>query len=695
MDISKLQSIYQNVPVQTKSKTKALDEYASFVQQRYNSMANAKLEFDQRSEGTQNLYYCNDWEWIMTGEDFEQPVRFPTLRDFIKTLTDTYMQDPPDISLDPDDEKYADLVRAKEAYIRERLESIHEKKVRRQVIEDMFFYGVGFRDWSYYYITRQYGDETKTLFRNVGSRRIDPRFVYVDENANCLHDELRIEGARDLIIRHQMPYSQFLSMYGDLEGFDISGVSPQSWSTSTGSTYMATNSIETTEKADVMVVNLYEYQNQEEDLYILVANGKTIFHSGLKKMKGSCGFTLVDYKFEPRNDSYWGVNLAQLIAPHIYTKDTIFNLELLNLKLTLQPVLAVSGDFGYNPRTHVLQPGGVWTAGGRSNGKVGDSIQPIVAGNPNTRSYDMLNNINGELSVTSRANLRALEFYKGKTATEVMQTTQSMNAHNETIASINEVESEAVGVKIIQEIMNSFLDREDVEAMHRIKITGYVVNQTEGSNPKFEVKEGYEDFFKMTEEVLSAKAEVRVTDRRSKKVQDAEKLGRIMQAVPLIGNVAQLGGPEVVEKVNFVGILEQIVETVGLNKERSFNDDMITEDEFDLIREEILLGNKIDVGEEPRKTSIERVTFLRSLEKKMGEMTQRQRLAWQHHFDGAMENIVRSHVKQPEEQKQAMQAMQIPGGIPQVPGQQGPMGQIPQPDARLLSPTGNKPPMNG
>lgn len=696
MDFKSLATIYQGVGIPNQPKSKAQDDAGRFVEQRFYAMSYAKQPIREIWQGTESLYYCNDWEWIVKGEGFERAVRFPTLRDFVKTLTDKFMQDPPDILLVPEDykdPKAEDLIIGKKAYIDERRNSIHEKTVRRQVVEDMFFFGKGLRDVSYYDIEKDLDGEMTTLFDNVATSRLDPRHQFIDETAVKLHDRLGKTGARDYINRIVMPYSTF-QQWAEMKGFNAKDVQPVNYYTAYGIDYLVTNARELQEKSPVWVVMVYEYMNQEQNYYALVANGCTIYENSLKKAKGTSRIPVADYNFEPRNDSVWGNNLAQLIAPHIYLKDTVFNLELMNLKLTLQPVVAMSGDFGYNPAVHFLAPGAVWTAGGQLDGKVSDSIAPIVTGNPNTKSGEMMQAIRSEMTVTARTDLQALEFYKNKTATEVVAQNHSMNAHNETIESIAEIESEAVLFEIFLEVMQSFLSgKTKKNEQRKVKIKDYMVNKREGSIPSFVKKSGYDSFFDLSDEMIESGAKVEVLDKRTQVAKNIEKMGRIMQFLPVAGQMAQFS-PDVAAKIDFVGLLSQAVEAIGLDPERSFKDVADIYDDFEATRDEIIMGNNIDVppNEDRADTMIRWKYFTDYMVEHDDEMSLDQRTALAYHLDSITKNLQKNHLLEKRMKEQQLTQPPAPTQAEMQAGEQG--GEqanvnFTQPDARLLNIAGN------
>lgn len=696
MDYKELTNIYRGVSSRGGSAG-GKDDFAKFVEGRFYAMSYVKQSIREVWQGTEDLYYCNDWEWIVKGEGFDRPVRFPTLRDFTKSLVDVFQQNPPDIYLKPIGEssnESENLIIGKQAYLDERRKSIHEKKVRRQIFEDMYFFGKGIRGIGFFRVDKN----GKTTFNDTATYRMDPRHVFFDDAASVLHDPLGRVGARDMIFRDIMPYSRFLQYAKSNPKFkNIQNVKPENYFSTYGLDYLITNSKEVIEKTPVWVVKLYEYMNQEQNLYGITCNGVTIYESTLTEAKGTCRLPCADYNFEPRNDSIWGNTLAQLIAPHIYLKDTIFNLELKNLQLSLQPVVAVSGDFGYNPAVHFLQPGGIWEAGGQMNGKIGDNIQPLITGNSNTKSYEMLQNINSELSITARADLRNLEFQEGKTATEVLQQNKSMNAHNEQIESIAEIESEAVCFEIFLEVMEAFQEEKDESGKERfVEIQDYAIQKKEGV-PSFLKKAGHKDTFAFSQMMIDQECKVEVQDKRSQLAQNIEKMGRIMQAIPLLANISQLD-PEALKKIDFVGLMSQLIEAVGLDPERSFKDIGDVYDDFKMTKEEILFGHKEDIPEgEEREESMVRFKYFTQFEKEHGsDLDRKAREALAYHLAKTVENIVKDHLKEKRaklaEAQQPAQPPMGPAGQPaeeqgaMPPAPQG--GQIPQPDPGLMNLTG-------
>lgn len=671
MQTQELIDIYNNVPLQGKQvPTKKMDEAATRVAQRFYPMSLSKQNRRDVWQGVQSLYYCDDWSWIVQGgSDWNMNVRFPTLRDVTKSLTDVFMANPPEVVIDPrfkDDEM---LVRGKKAYLEGIASSIHEKKVRRKVIEDMFFYGVGFRIPVYMDLEQEYPDPRNTkkmqnicIYKDVASYRADPRDIFIDETANQMHDALK-QGARDAIWRETIPYSTFLQKYGDESVFSIKGVTPVSWIEALGTDYLAMNTREIMEKSQANVVKMYHYFNQETDEYTIIANYQTIFQGSLFLTKGTRAIPIVDYMFEKRNDSYWGQSLGELIAPHIYAKDTIFNLEMLNLKLTLQPVLAVSGDFGWNPRVHKLQPGAVWTSGGSLQGRLADHMQPIIAGNSNTRSFEMLQTLKGEMSVTSRTDVNNLQFEGGKTATEVLNQSQSMQSHNDTIEVIAEIESESILYTLWDQQMRVFMDEfTEKDLKRRVKIKNYMVSETPERGARFMEQQGYEDMFHLSKEMIDVECDITVKDKRGDKVAKAEKMGRMMQALPVIGNLAQLD-PQIMGTINFSYILEEMISGLDLDPMKAFKDKSQYLDEYQMVREEILLGNKVDVPDETRAQSLERLRWLVAM-KENQDLDDSQMLAWQFHLQGTMANITANHIEK----------MKVKEQMAQMGGMEGMMG---------------------
>jgi len=730
------QQLYQTQASEKPADSKAYDDNAKRVEDRFWSMSFVKQDRRQVWDGVQRLYYPNDLNWIVSGDDFNAPVRFSTLRDVVSALTDKYMENLPEAVLRAHNDEDENLIRGKKAYIDYIQRQPHYKKIRRMAIQDMFFFGDGFMRTNYTDRRRLFKGEKEPeeLFRDVCTSHVSARDIFVDDAATMLHDDTRLcGGARDIIIRRLMPYSTFQKEVAPREGFKTGGVQALPFIEAMGTDWLTTNTRELMEKSNVQMVKLYEYESIEDDTYTVVANGHTIFEGGLKECRGTTSFDVVNYKFEPRNDSFWSQCLAELIAANIYAKDTIFNLELLNLKLTLQPVLAMSGDFGYNPRVHVLQPGGVWTAGGKMQGKIGDNISPIVAGNPQTKAYDMLNYLSSELTTTARTNIQSLEFAQDQTATRSLQIDQSQSAHSARISSINEIEAETVQTKNIMQVMEAFMcsDKNEKAKPRKVPIMNYRVREGENGKTVFFEKNGYEDLFSMSDEMINVKCRVEVLDKRSEKVAQAEMMGRIMQFLPMVANMAQVD-PTIAQGINFMGLIEQAVDAIGLEHSKTFKEDASTyDDEYQMLKEEILLGNTVELpGTDSRKESHAKLDFLMALYDQEGdEFNDKQKMAFSHVFMQVMENITRNHLNEkyqqqaqtgisPEEQAMAAGQQQtagpnaLPGG--QLPAQgnsagmnvptsaqalggsvggkinPGGMKTLPQPDPSVLNPSGRE-----
>jgi len=699
---------------QTEIQVEVIDDDLQLVMNRFSAMSLAKQPIREIWQGIKDLNYSYT-PWIVSGDPFSEPVRFPTLRDVITALSDKYMQDYPEAVLVPKGESTDDMIIGKKAYIDGVKNSLYEKSVRYACITDMFEYGVGFRFVEYRKVSRKYpkysgGEEDVTLFDDVCTFRADPRDVFLDDAAVRIHDKARYSGARDLIYRRLMPESMFKQRFEQLEGYDITGVTAENYFTSIGSDNMVTTTREINEKTNVRVVKVYEYMNHETDQYIVVASKKVIYKGSLRKNKGVCGLPVVSYEFEHRNDSIWPIPLGELLAPHILLKDTLIQLEVLNLKLTLQPVLAVSGEFGFNPSTHLLGPGQVWQATGAMNGKIEDNIAPIIAGNPNTKFYDMYNLIQSETTITSRSDLRSLEYYRNKTATEVNAQQANTEGHNERIQSLHEIEAEGVLTEFMIEIMRYYMQEKKADGSpRRMKISGYVVNQDEGKTPKFYQNTGYEDFFAVTQDVIDCDCEVEVVDKRGQKAAEAEKLGRMLQAVPLIANLIQLD-PTALEKLDVIGIIKSIADAVGIDDDQIMKETDEYEDTVDMYRQEILMGNNVDVPEESRTDSIHRMKMLLDMRyekdgrekdswKEKTKANKKVKTAWEYHMDQTQESITRPRLGVEKEiPSQAPQNPLDPNTKPQPssPGQAAqtpglaPRMRVAQPDPNLLRPNDPK-----
>jgi hypothetical protein len=180
------------------------------------------------------------------------------------------------------------------------------------------------------------------------------------------------------------------------------------------------------------------------------------------------------------------------------------------------------------------------------NWKIQDNIQPLQFWSNNNRAYDFLNYLNWELNITSRTDLRALEFQKNKTATEVLQQWRSMNAHIDAVATNNEINSEWYYVELIIQIAKRFLNTRPYDEKTQdykdrvINTQWYIVNQPWWWEPKFIEKTWIKSKFSLTKEVVNTDVEVVVKDSRWEKASNLEKIWRLLQMIPMIWNLVKM-----------------------------------------------------------------------------------------------------------------------------------------------------------
>lgn len=629
------------------------------VEDRLHSMSIAKQPFSEKIVGIQQLLYVHA-PWIVSGESFSEPVRLPTLHDVIRAFVERYMQNYPEAVLIPREGADPELVKAKQAYLDTRKRSVYEKTMRRMRLEDMCTYGLAISGVEYLKDVKSIGGKEVTKFDDVGSTYVDPRDFFWDDACMKLHDEAGQRGARDVIHKRLIPESTF-NLLVKKNGWTVpDGLTTVPWWQASGYDEKSMTDQEIMEKYATQVYKVFEYQNGETDEYGIIANGKQVFKGSLYECKGTEGISYVDDQYEPRNDSVAGTSMAELLAPHIYLRDTLINLEIMNLKLTLQPVLAVSGDFGFNAAKHIVQPGGVWQAGGSMQGKVADSIHPVIAGNPNTNFYQFHQVLQSEMSVTSRIDTRSLEYYKNKTKYETQVQQESSNLHVAVIQSVNEIESEAIRTKLMLQVMEAFLEDRTEDGVERTaEIVGYIADQEDGKAPRFHPKAGHKDRFKMTRDIIDAKCDVDVIDKRGMEMADSEVVGRLTQVLPMIMNAAAVD-PEVAKDISIPALIKMYLKKIKVDDETVFKGSADYEDTINLYREEIILGNKVEVPDEPRKDSIARYHMLVNMRQdgyydgssvvKYAEWKPVTKDAWQYHMDATIASIMRPRtgVKTPE-----------------------------------------------
>ena len=482
-DVKKLENRYY--PTQTTRQLIGQDEYAKFVERRFWSMAWSRNSWHQRIQRTFPL-----WDvfrpWLLEGENFDKAVRFPTLRDTARAISDEILKDPPEATIEPRNGEKPNRAQALQFKLEERLDDTYEKLVQEECLNDMVVYGEGFRLPSYYDVRfwDKEDEKERQTFNDIASERINPFNVYLDPHGRYIWEPLKKNCKRDSIIKYQYPHSTFMDLFQEMPGIKNLDLVPVTEQKMTGEFVIPTTS--EIEEKDLTgtrhVVNAYVNHNQEEQFYGIVANGITVLEPRTIPNKHR-RIPLVNYKFERRQDEvFYGNNLAELIAPHIYSQDTIFNLELMGLKLDLMPATMVDSDLGYNRKIHKLHPRAVWQMNGPPGKKLQDSVVPFLRAQRDSNGFQNMNGlIDSLMTVTSGIDRRSLFLSPGELATQTAfknQTTQKrvnrIVFSNELLAEANLVELMVSDIRqYLPEKINMKIGNKDTKRFRKVKIEGY------------------------------------------------------------------------------------------------------------------------------------------------------------------------------------------------------------------------------
>lgn len=574
-DIKRLSAIYfASEP--TKAKHTAKDEFALFVEKRFYNMAWSRNQWYNRMMRTGKL-----WDvfkpWLVDGENFNKAVRFPTLRDTAKAIKDEIMRTPPKAVLEPLYGEKANRAQALEAKVNEIKDNVYEKRTQSDCIADMLFYGRGVRMVNYYCEKKPDGGY---LYDDVGTERLDPRNCYFDEKGRYLWDPKKRDMKRDAVFKFVYPYSTFLEKFQDMEGVvNLESVSAKEVEFSSDLNYETDREAEETKEKGLGVA-VYSYYNQEENIMGIVANGVTIMQP--KPIDNPLGrIPVVIYDFETRRDGAWPNSLAELIAPHIHAQDTIFNLEIMGLKLDLMPATMIDSDLGYNKKIHRLYPRAVWEMNVPPGKQLQNMVYPFqrAQSDPN-RFYGMNNYIESQMTITSGQDRKALYLNPGELATQTAFKNQTMQKSVGALIFANELEAEAQMTELMVEFIRVYMtEKRDVKLggketkkYRKVKIKNFKTEQFNDGDVNFEPSQGVDSYFELTKDSVDVDVKVEVRDMRSKMMLQEKKVAAMTQFLPIATNFITAGAsvdPAVLKKLDFVGMLEQTAEALDMDLART------------------------------------------------------------------------------------------------------------------------------
>jgi len=618
-------------PTKSQRALVGTDDFACFIERRFYAMSWARNPWYERTQRVNTLWDVYK-PWLLDGENFEKAVRFPTLRDIGRAISDEILKAPPQATLEPVQGEKPHRAQALQFKTEEIKGRPDEKDVQADCIEDMIFYGEGYRKVDHYDISRfnPKTKKTESLFNDVGTERLDPRKVYLDDQGRNLWNPKRRDIKRDAIIKYVMPRTTFIDFMQEVPGAqNLDALSPVE------QPLTGDMSTPTPEESNSQVVtadgniNAYLYYNQEEQMYGLVAQNVTVLEPRTIP-NDHHRIPIVNYKFERRRDDVFeGISLAELMAPYIYLQDTIVNLEIMGTKLDLMPATMIDSDLGYNRKRHKLHPRAVWEMSVPAGKKLSDGVVPFNRARRDSVGFQNLNSmIESNMTVTSGVDRTALFNQPQELATQTKLKNQTMQKRVNTIIYKNELNAEAQLTELMVSDIKQYLTEKvemlkagkPVKRNRKVKVKGFKVVQNGEGDATFEPAQGAENFFDLTLEAVDVDVNVRVKDMRTKLAMQEAKASKMLQFAPIVTNLVSAVGqfqPELLKKIDYSGIIEQIAEGLDMDLARTINDDAMTD--FNQIgREHMAMMIGTDVPVPPAE----------SFEQSLAHKKQHEQLRW-------------------------------------------------------------------
>lgn len=568
------------------------DDFARFVERRFWSMTFDRNRWYERAKRVTPLYDVYK-DWLLDGENFEKAVRFPTLRDVNKALIDEILRNPPEAELEPDMGENPQRAQALQFKVNDIKNNIYEKRTQEDCLNDMLYWGEGFRMTNYYDVSYFDEDEQKkvTIFNDVGTERIDPRKVYLDESpARYLWDPKKRDIKRDAIIKYIMPRTTFIDMMQEREGVvNLDAVSVNSRPLTGDEETPTTEESITHINSENRNVNAYLYFNQEEQMYGMVANGVTVIEPRTIP-NDHHRIPIVNYKFERRRDDvFYGISLAELLAPHIYLQDTLLNLEIMGQKLRLMTPMLMDSDLGYNRKVHKMHPRAVWKLNPLPGKTIQQSVMPMQFGQGDPVGWQNLNNlVESQTTITSGIDRRSLFLSPGELATQTAFKNQSLQKRVNALIFSNEIEAEGQLTELLISDIKQYLPEQidaekngnQIKQFRKVQASGYIVEQNADGDAQFIPSQGTTSYFDLTPEAIDVKVNVKVRNKRERVLLQEAKSARILQFLPVASNIVSVAAqqdPSIMQKLDFAGMIEQAAEALDMDLSRTIKDDSYSE----------------------------------------------------------------------------------------------------------------------
>lgn len=557
---------------------------------------------------------------IETGDSFKNIYRFPEVFGAIQRKTADLYDSLPEVKLTATTSKGADAAIAANATLKcvRGLSQAQREKLRAMADCPMYGQGIMYSAVIEHEkkiipaeddeLDLEFKDsdlKTVTMYKGILRQRVDPRDFFVDESAINLHDTGGATGARDVFIVKTYAYSSFMSSFAEYK--DIDKVVPVAGTnTFFGFDKYITNwEGKESKYANNGVVVVIDYWNQEKDWHLIVANGVEIYFGAIPFRHKKLPFVIY-YNYK-RDDSIWGVSEVEILAPFIYAKETMLNLQIDDAKLALQPFYFVDGAVTFDENQEI-EPGAMIRLRGIKGGKVSDSVMPARSGGIDQSAVQLYQQLE-DLQITATGDdFRSLYANPQQLATQTLAKKEALQKRIRaaTLINNNDAEKELTEQEfsnICQFLTKPYMDINGRVKYRRIKSEGYIVHQEEDDDlPKFTESYGATGYFSLNNKVFNdTDFQMEVVEKQLDELEKKDWLQNMNIALKTIFEFAA-ANPNLIQSVDVVDLSKQILRKFEFDTEAVFKEPNAMDNGKDLIDFE---HEAIIFGKEPPVTQTE------------------------------------------------------------------------------------------
>lgn len=477
---------------------------------------------------------------------YSKPYRSCTFDSLIDTWLDKYVENMPDWALKASTFRDAEA-QEKATGIQIALQSIEEdtssEEVKCQVMEDAFTSGTGV-------MYHWFNPALNNGRGNLEDCYVDVRDIYPDDAA------ISIDKCRDIVWREDIPWSTFQEIWG--EYFDISLVQAGALTAEGDMKYYSkTEEQEQRNKLDFKA-RIYQYWNKELNIYCIIVNQWCIFATLFEDEE--LPFTF--YYNKRRSDSIWGNGLIEKTAPEVFAIDVLVELAFKNAKSSLQKQIVADGAVGFHSGLKQA-PNGIWIIPELGDKNVKDTFAEISLGGIPNEFFGMRTVFLDNLTTIAKIDLRQLLSSPNyqETATRTAAKKESFEEPVRSFMRRNLWRSERRRVQIkVQQF------KDHIAPLNQdFHVEGFFVLKGDTDSPQFVKDTMGEGVFRANSKNTNVDVKVVVTSQQKKDLTDDQEVQKFLQFMKLSVESASIS-PEVAQKINFAGFLEQGADLFAIDK---------------------------------------------------------------------------------------------------------------------------------